>query len=155
MSARRKTARKARGLRVVASPAVDVPRDSDGRPTDAVEAAVMNAPPVGNWQNLGDLILKAIAPGIIEDSEHTPAAWEPPEAATLRMLAMELKAIARWIELDGSDDIELPNLLLQLSERADACRVLAWRLREARFGTSPTYGGVLARPLAEPEGGAS
>lgn len=135
---------RAEGSKLVPpAPKPDIPRDNTGRPTAAVEHAVLNAPRVGNFESIGDLILKVIAPGILEDSEIRPDAWEPPEGTALRVLAFELTAIAEGVESGRLNDLGLADALRALAERADASRELAFRLREARFGTSPTWGGVV------------
>lgn len=110
------------------------------RVSTAEERAVLNSATQGNWKNLGDLILKVIAPQNIDcDVAH---AVEPPEATTLRHLSMELTALAEGIDQGALEEIEIPNYIRSIADRIDAARELAMRLRTARFGTHPIYGGV-------------
>ncbi len=139
------SARKTKAARKPVRPVAVVP---PGSPLvrERVEADALNFPAEGLAESLGDLILKVIAPGISRDMDERPDAWEPPEAAALRLLAEELDALRAKVAWDTMDRDELASLLERLGERAKATCELAYRVRTARYGTSPTWGGV-PRPV--------
>jgi hypothetical protein len=100
---------------------------------------------VGRHGPLADVIVAAIAPNIIDGD--LDLACDPPEATALRLLAFDLRNLSAAIEQGNYDEIELSNNIEAMSKRAGAAAELAYRLRQARFGTSATWGGYKDKPV--------